>query len=56
MIQAYKPSRFHPCSMRFNGSLCNGTAILEDDKYTCDACGWQWNQDGTPITQGGNNV
>ena len=49
MIKEYKHSRFHPCTMRYQGVLCNGTAILEDNKYTCDACGWQWTQDGHPI-------
>lgn len=51
MIKEYKPSRFHPCTMRFNGSLCNGTATLQAGKYTCDECGWQWTQDGHPIPQ-----
>jgi hypothetical protein len=48
MIKEYQHSKVHPCTMRFQGVLCHGTAILYQDTYTCNRCGWQWNQDGTP--------
>lgn len=52
MIKEYQHSKVHPCTMRFQGVLCNGTAILQDDTYTCNECGWQWNSDGQPIVKG----